>query len=233
MTRSRDSRREAAKAREKSSNSRFLLPIVGGVVVLVAAVAAITLTSGSSDGAASSPRPSASASGSGAPSAVTGAPVITGTSLPLFEQTSGDAAVGLTIPTVDGSDFAGQPVSIALNGKAKVLIFLAHWCGHCQAEVPIMQDWIDAGSAPDDVEIISVATGIDASLPNYPPEEWLAREGWTVPVIVDRTGSVSTAYGLSAYPFWVFVGADGAVTGRLSGELSVADLETIIASLPR
>ena len=91
--------------------------------------------------------------------------------VPLFEQPSGDAAVGLTIPTVGGSDFAGQPVSIALDGKPKVILFLAHWCGHCQAEVPVVQDWIEAGGAPDDVEIISVAAGIDPSLPNYPPDE--------------------------------------------------------------
>ena len=114
---------------------------------------------------------------------------------------------------------------------AAVLLFLAHWCSHCQAEVPVLQDWVDAGNAPDDVDIISIATAIDPAYPNYPPEAWLEREGWTLPVIVDRPGSVATAYGLSAFPFWVFVDADGKVTGRMTGELSMADLETIIDSI--
>ena len=96
-----------------------------------------------------------------------------------------------------------------------------------------MQEWLDGGGAPDGVELISVATAIDPGLPNYPPEEWLAREGWTVPVIVDKTGTVATAYGLSAFPFWVFVHADGTVLGRVTGELTIADLQTIIASLQR
>lgn len=232
MTRSRDSRREAARAQQRSSSSsRLLLPIIGGALLLLAAVVAIVLTSGGGDGggAASTAPPS----GSAGPVGSEGAPVITGASLPLFDTPTGDPAVGQAIPLVQGTDFDGQPVAIEANGRPKVLLFLAHWCGHCQTEVPLVQDWIDAGGAPDGVDLISVATSIDSSLPNYPPEEWLDREGWTVPVIVDRSGTVATAYGLSAFPFWVFVGADGTVTGRLTGELSIADLETIIAALPR
>ena len=68
--------------------------------------------------------------------------------------------------------------------------------------MPLIQAWVDGGGLPDGVELISVATAIDPSLPNYPPEAWLAREGWTAPVINDVTGSVATAYGLSAFPFW-------------------------------
>jgi cytochrome c biogenesis protein CcmG/thiol:disulfide interchange protein DsbE len=234
MTRSRDSRREAARAREKGgSSSRLLLPIVGIGIVLVAAIAAIVLTSGSgSGGGAASTAPPTSSAGASPGAVPPGtAPVITGTSLPVFEDTAGDPAVGLTIPEVDGADFAGNPVAIDLDGKPKVLLFLAHWCGHCQAEVPVVQDWIDSGAAPTDIEVISVATAIDDSLPNYPPDEWLEREGWTVPVIVDPTTAVSQAYGLNAYPYWVFVDGEGKVTGRLTGELPIADLETILATI--
>jgi thiol-disulfide isomerase/thioredoxin len=203
---------------------------VGVGLILVAAVAAIVLTSGSGTGdPASTPPPS----GSSGPVASEGAPVIAGTSLPVFETTAGDPAIGQAAPTVQGTDFDGQPVSIEANGRPKVILFLAHWCGHCQSEVPLVQEWLDAGGAPEDVDLISVATSIDPSLPNYPPDEWLDREGWTTPVIVDRGGTVATAYGLSAFPFWVFVGADGNVSGRLTGELPIADLETIIDALPR
>lgn len=231
MTRSRDSRREATRARERSSSSsRYLLPILGGGLILVAAVVAIVLTSGSGSGdPASTPPPS----GSSGPIASEGAPVITGTSLPVFENSAGDPAIGQAAPLVEGTDFDGQPVSIEANGRPKVILFLAHWCNHCQSEVPLVQEWLDAGGAATDVDLISVATSIDPSLPNYPPEEWLEREGWTMPVIVDRGGTVATAYGLSAFPFWVFVGADGYVSGRLTGELPIADLETIIDTLPR
>lgn len=223
----RSSRREAARSRQGPKRPNWLLPAIGAGVILVAAVAAIALSGGIGGDAASTPPPSASAGGGGDERT----PVITGTSLPAFEEVAGDAAVGSPIPTVEGSDFAGRPVSIAADGRPKVLLFLAHWCNHCQAEVPLVQEWVDAGDAPTDVDLISIATGIDAGAPNYPPEDWLAREGWTVPVIVDRTNSVADAYGLTAFPFWVFVDAEGNVSGRLTGRLSISDLETIIDGL--
>jgi hypothetical protein len=114
-----------------------------------------------------------------------------------------------------------------------VLLFLAHWCPHCQREVPLVQGWVDGGGLPADVELVSVSTAIDPNAPNYPPDDWLQREGWTAPVITDSTGSVADAYGLSAFPFWVFVNADGTVAGRLTGELTTDQLDQIVASLER
>src|SRR5699024_5507678 len=111
-------------------------------------------------------------------------------------------------PTVSGSAFDGSSVKIAADGRPKVVIFLAHWCPHCQAEVPVVQAWINAKGMPDGVDLVTVATGIDPKAPNYPPDAWLAREGWTVPVIVDSTNTVAQAYGLSAYPFGTFIGSD-------------------------
>jgi len=222
----RRSRREAARAeRGRSGRPRWLLPVIGGALVVGVAAIAIVLTSGSGGG--STPAPS----GSSRPAASGDLPVISGASLPVFTGQGSDPALGMTIPTVQGADFAGQPVDIALDGKPKVLLFLSHSCSHCQAEVPVVQDWIDGGGEPDDIELISVATNIDPALPNYPPDAWLEREGWTVPVIVDPTDSVSAAYGLSAFPFWVFVGSDGEVALRLTGELSINDLESILDGL--
>ena len=224
MTRSsRESRREAARARERAaSRQRWLIPAVVAGIVVVAAIAAIVLTSGTGGGGSSdlpSDLPSASAPASGAPA-------ISGTPLPPFSDPAADPAVGQTIPTV-----AAPGGDIELDGQAKVLLFITHWCPHCQAEVPVIQSWVDAGGLPPDVELISVSTAIDPARPNYPPDAWLEREGWTAPVIVDETGSVADAYGLSAFPFWVFVNADGTVAGRLTGELTTDQLEQIISSL--
>jgi thiol-disulfide isomerase/thioredoxin len=225
--RSRDARREAARARDqKAGRNRWLLPAVGVLIVLVAAIGAIVLSGNGSSGG-SSVRPSGDLASPGG-SAVAGNAVITGQPLVAFADPANDPAVGQTIPSV-----TSPTASIALDGRPKVLMFVAHWCPHCQREVPLIQAWINGGGLPADVDLISVSTGIDASRPNYPPEAWLAREGWTPPVIVDSTNEVASAFGLSAYPYFVFVNADGTVQGRLSGELPTADLETIIAQLAR
>jgi thiol-disulfide isomerase/thioredoxin len=134
-------------------------------------------------------------------------------------------------PEVRGSSFDGAPVAIAHDGRPKVVLFVAHWCPHCQREVALIQDWVDSGAVPEGVDLISVATSIDPARPNYPPDAWFQREGWTVPVIVDPTNSVANAYGLPAFPYWVFIGPDGTIRARAIGELPIVNLETVIRGL--
>ena len=233
--RRRAGREDAGRTGGSRSTSRWLLPGLVVAAVVIAGVLAFVLpgSNGPSTGGSSSVAPSASggaataAGGSGA----VAAPTIGGESLPRFEGAEGDAAVGMPAPTVDGSDFAGKRVSIALDGRPKAILFVAHWCPHCQAEVPLIQTWVSAGGVPEGIDLVSIATGIDAGRPNYPPDAWFAREGWTVPVIADTDNSVAEAYGLPAYPFWVFVGPDGKVVARAVGEMTIPDLEATIGRL--
>ncbi len=223
-------------ATKRSAASRWALPGLIAAAVVVAAVLAFVLPgSGRPSGGGSSTVPpsggavgSPSAGASGGPVAV---PTITGPALADFMNPTGDPAVGRPAPQVQGFDFDGTPVAITADGRPKVAIFLAHWCPHCQAEVPLIQSWIEAGGVPDGVDLVSVATGIDPAAPNYPPDAWLEREGWTVPVIADPTNSVATAYGLTLFPYWVFIGPDGAVRARAAGEMPIADLEAAIRGL--
>jgi thiol-disulfide isomerase/thioredoxin len=154
--------------------------------------------------------------------------MVSGTPLPRFGDPANDAAVGATIPTV-----TSPTASIAIDGRPKAVLFIAHWCPHCQAEVPRIQAWLDGGGLPADVDLVSVSTGIDPNRPNYPPEAWLQREHWSPAVVEDTTGSVADAYGLSAYPYWVFVNADGTVALRATGELTTDQVGQIMASLKR
>ena len=124
-------------------------------------------------------------------------------------------ANGETAPTVIGQDFDGNEVRIENDGRAKAIVLLAHWCAHCQNEVPAVQAWLDSGGGVEGVDMYSVATAMDSNRDNFPPSEWLDREGWTVPVIRDDSNnSVHTAYGSGGFPFWVFVNSDGTVAFR-------------------
>lgn len=239
---SRRARREAQRAEARQTTgrstpaSRWLLPGLIAAAVIVAAVLAIVLSGGGqpSVGGSSSVPPS-TAGGSAVPPGSGGAvaaPAIEGTPLPAFPGPGvSDPAVGQPAPGVTGTDFDGTPVAITADGRPKVVIFLAHWCPHCQEEVPVVQAWVTAGGVPDGVDLIAVATAIDPAAPNHPPDAWLQREGWSSPVIADPTNSVAQAYGLTAFPFWVYIDPDGAVRARVVGKLSVADLEAAIRGL--
>jgi hypothetical protein len=52
---------------------------------------------------------------------------VSGTSLPAYSQEIADGAVGMVMPEVTGESFDGTPVTITHDGRAKVILFLAHW----------------------------------------------------------------------------------------------------------
>ncbi len=164
------------------------------------------------------------------PSGETGVVEVIGTPLPEFAtgtDPSADPGVGLVAPAVAGSDFTGLPVLIdPMNGTAKAVVFIAHWCPHCQAEVPRVQEWLDGGGGVPGVELVAVSTAVRPNEDNYPPSAWLDGEGWTSPVIRDdEQAQALLAYGAGAFPFWVFVDPQGTVVRRTAGELDIATLE--------
>lgn len=209
-------RKSAPAPAAKASSKRLPIALIVGAAFAVGLIAVIVITMGSG----------------GDETLEVGAPVITGDPLPEFDTIANDTAVGMTIPEITGADFAGTPVSITLNGKPKMLLFFAHWCSVCQQEVPMIADWLPGATLPEGLEMITVSTGVNPNQNNYPPSAWMEREGWTVPVILDDAGySVADAFGLSAYPYFVFVDADGKVVVRLTGGLAIATIESILNEL--
>ena len=153
-------------------------------------------------------------------------------SLPRLAQGGEDPAVGQDMPALTGSAFDGSPVKIASDGRPKVLFFLAHWCPHCQNEVPVIVDYLEDEGEPDGVDLFGVSTAVDDSRPNFPPSAWLDRENWPLPVLADSEGGTAAeAYGVSGFPFFVAIDADGKVVGRHAGPLGRDGLARIIESL--
>jgi hypothetical protein len=84
---------------------------------------------------------------------------------------------------------------------------------------------------PSGVDVIAVATSTDPASPNFPPSEWLAREEFPVlwPVMADSAEKTAAgAMGVSGFPFFVLIGADGKVAFRGSGEIEMKVLTEII-----
>jgi cytochrome c biogenesis protein CcmG, thiol:disulfide interchange protein DsbE len=145
---------------------------------------------------------------------------------------SDDPAIGLTAPTISGQGFDGQKVSFANDGKPRMLIFLAHWCPHCRAEVPRLVKLAKQGKLAG-VEVQAVVTGTNKDLPNYPPSKWLAREKWPfTPVLADDSKSRAlSAFGGPSYPFFVLISADGKVAARATGELAPDTIAKAVKAL--
>lgn len=160
-----------------------------------------------------------------------GTPTVTGTNLPLVENpNAGDPGVGMTAPTVVGADWEGNPVSIEPDGRPKVVIFLAHWCQHCQAEVPEIVDWLEENGMPEDVDIYGATIFTDPLRANFPPQTWLEREGWDVPTVMDdEDDSIALGYGVFGTPYFVVLDGENRNLGRFSGRIGRAGLEALVA----
>ena len=205
----------------KKSNRTWI--ILGGIAVLVVAAVIIAVASSGSSG--DRPKPSAKA--------VEVAPVqVTGTALPEFPSSGTDKAIGMTVPTLSGQSlFDGSDMTIAPTGKPMAVVYLAHWCPHCQAEVPRIVALAKAGKLQG-IDVYAVAAAGHEELPNYPPSSWLEGEDWPFPTMVDSAQSTAAAaYGLTGYPYFLLVDAQGKVVDRAEGELDDADIVAAVKSL--
>jgi thiol-disulfide isomerase/thioredoxin len=150
---------------------------------------------------------------------------ITGTPLPRFPETGADSAVGMAMPELEGASFDGTPLAIRNDGRPKVLLFLTHWWQHCQSEVSDYTAAFEAEGIPEGVDVYSISTSPDPNQQNYPPSEWLEEAGWPISVLADSAGrEAANAYGLTAFPFSVFVYSDGTIAARATGAIPFTGL---------
>ena len=157
---------------------------------------------------------------------------VTGTPLPDFPSSGTDKAIGMTVPTLAGQSlFDGSDMTIAPTGKPMAVVYLAHWCPHCQAEVPRIVALAKAGKLAG-IDVYAVAAAGQKTLPNYPPSSWLEGEDWPFPTMVDSEQSTAAAaYGLTGYPYFLLVDAQGKVVDRAEGELDDADIVAAVKAL--
>jgi thiol-disulfide isomerase/thioredoxin len=154
---------------------------------------------------------------------------VTGDALAPLPESGADPAIGKAAPTLTGYDLAGRPAKIdpGSDGKATMLVFLAHWCQFCNREIPVLNDWKEQGLVPPNLRVVGVTTGSREDQANWPPSKWLVANKWTFDQFADsEKQDAAVAYGVGGYPFIVFVDAMGNVTSRSSGEVPVEDLTT-------
>jgi thiol-disulfide isomerase/thioredoxin len=222
-------RKRRPPAGRSAASNRWIVWGVLGVIALVAVIAVVVVAAGGGGNDEATGKHAKPAKFQTAPQLT-----VDGTSLPRFDATTRDTAVGMTAPTLDSVDFAGTAVQAGgATGKPYALVFLAHWCPHCQAEVPRLVGLAKNGQIAG-VDVVGIPTGTTNQAPNYPPSAWLAREKWPFPVALDTAkAKAAQAYGLSAYPYFVFVDASGKVAGRTSGEIAPDQVEAIFQALAK
>ncbi len=136
-----------------------------------------------------------------------------------------DPAVGMPAPVLIGEAYDGSTVRIdATASGPTMVVFLAHWCPHCNDEIPRINSLRDEARFPDDLNIVAVATASSPQRPNFPPGPWLDDMDWTYSAMADGIDTVretfiaAEAFGVSGFPFVTLIDGNGDVAARWSGE---------------
>jgi thiol-disulfide isomerase/thioredoxin len=214
---------------KKSNNSKL---IIGGVILAIVVAFVIAIVAGGSNESGSSDTTKAPNS-DGSVSVGENQPVeVVGEALEALSDSGDDSAIGLTAPTLNGFAFDGSTLSVTPgDGKPYMVVFLAHWCPHCNDEVPRLIEWKESGAVPADLQVIAVSTAVASDRPNYPPSQWVVNKAWPWPVMADSEAmDAAQAYGVSGFPFFTIVGADGKVKARASGELGTDRINQIVTA---
>jgi thiol-disulfide isomerase/thioredoxin len=159
---------------------------------------------------------------------------VTGNALPaLGTVVDVDPALGMPTPVVEGTTFDGNAMTIGGPTDGPTLyVFLAHWCPHCNDEIPELIELRNRRGLPEGMNVVGISTAVDNTGPNYPPSEWIVDREWPSewPVMADSaeaTGFVVNGGG--GFPYLMVVDAEGNVLVRASGTKSAEELATWIS----
>ena len=121
------------------------------------------------------------------------------------------------------------------KGKTIFLNFWATWCPPCKAEMPHIEEiYKEYGENKDDVVILGVASpnlgreGTSEHVTNF-----LSKEGYTFPVLLDDYGSLVNRYGINSFPTTFIIDKDGYIQSYIPGAMSKETMEKVIGDVKK
>lgn len=199
-------KRKNAKSPPKPTKKNWAFPAVVAAVVVVG-IAIVVVAALNKD---SAPKSDVALGGGGpgdsAPTAVV----------------SGSMAQGQPAAQLSGVDmYSGREVSLEeMKGKPTLLTVWAHWCPHCQKELPIIQQLSKEQAADVNFLTLTTAAGQQPASAQYAtPATLMQTQGITIPTLRDDGAAGMKELGVSGFPTLFVIDADGNVQGKASGEM--------------
>ncbi len=126
--------------------------------------------------------------------------------------------------------FGKEHTLSSYKGKTIFLNFWATWCPPCRSEMPEIQNLFEKyGNNEEELIVLGIAA------PGYGSEgtaeeikEFLRKNQYTFPVVMDETWEMFYYYGISAFPTTFMIDEEGNVYGYVSGALTGDIMENIV-----
>lgn len=220
----------APQGGSRRSSTRYVFPVVIGVVVLAGIAVALVFLLGRGDReqAAATSVTSTSSPQRGSLGSEEDNPASSGANAHVEDLTvSGTATANAPAPPLAGPDVVtNEPLSLAsVKGKPTLLVFWAHWCPHCQKMMPVFQQFADDHSDAFNVLTVATAIGAQPSQPQFSsPKRLMTTQDITLPTMRDGDGAAATAYDVTGFPAMYLVDANGVLVGSAQGEMSPQQL---------
>ena len=127
-------------------------------------------------------------------------------------------------------DRSGQSKNLhGFIGKPIVLNFWASWCGPCKMEFPDFQEAYETYNGEITFLMVNMTDGMRET--QEKAEEFMASEGYTLPIYFDALQSGAYTYSVYSLPTTYFIDAEGTVVARAEGMLDAASLEKGISMI--
>jgi peroxiredoxin len=148
----------------------------------------------------------------------------------VYSAPPGPPAPALLLPALDGGSVSLE----SLRGRVVVVNFWATWCPPCRAELPALADFARAQGAAGAAGAVLLPVNLTWSETSEENVRAFARaHGLEGQVLLDRTGSVTKAWDVRAYPSTFVIDAQGRVSAERTGAVDSAWLRSRVAAASR
>lgn len=137
----------------------------------------------------------------------------------------GDPAPTFSLPRLGGGAPVGVPADGGASGRPAVVLFFAHWCPPCKAELPKLAAAYRQEQATGSRLARVALIGVDAEDPAAKGLAFARSAGVTFPVGSDPHGTLTEGtFDFNGLPEAVFVNGDGTVAAVHYGPVTAAQL---------
>ncbi|MBU4484119.1 TlpA family protein disulfide reductase [bacterium] len=128
--------------------------------------------------------------------------------------------VGTEAPNISTNDIYGRSVSLeAFRGQVAILTFWTSWCSACKWQMPkTQQTYTESKYRGYKLVTVNLDEESEAYVKNY-----VANNGYTFPVIHDKSHILAKKYGVSGYPTTFIIGRDGVIVKKISGDVDFSE----------
>lgn len=130
---------------------------------------------------------------------------------------------GRTAPALPREQIAGAPATLSsllasAHGRATLVTFWASWCEPCAREAPALERFSHSAAGRGRIVAVDWSDALSGA------RAFVAKHGWTFPVLRDGEGTVGNDYGIAVLPTTFAIDSSGRIRATLRGPQTEASL---------